>query len=216
MSKPAPQLLPPRRKSPAGGASGEENEMIAAERDRTHEQSGTGIRRATGRDYDEWFALLDRWGVPGRPYRAIADWLEGEYDLSSWWAQKLIVEYEQARGLRPPGVRPGGTFTVGTSKTVKVSVERLYDAVVDPEERERWLPGIVMRDRTSRPLRSARFDWSDDGTRVSVTFEAKGDAKSQLALEHERLPDLETAQQTKAFWRERLTALKAELEKHRE
>ena len=97
-----------------------------------------------------------------------------------------------------------------------VPVERLYDALVDPEERERWLPGAGMRERTSRPRRSARFDWADDGTRVSVTLEATGDAKSQLALEHERLPDPETAQKTKAFWRERLTVLKAELEDHRE
>ena len=188
--------------------------MIAAKRDRSQEHSG--VRRATGRDYDEWFALLDRWGAPGRPFREIADWLEAEHDVSSWWAQKLIVEYEQARGLRPPGVRPGGTFTVGTSKTVGVPVERLYDAFVDPEERERWLPGAVMRERTSRPGRSARFDWADDGTRVSVTLEGTGNAKSQLALEHERLPDPETAQKTKAFWRERLTALKAEFEDHRE
>lgn len=184
--------------------------MIAAKRNRAQKQSG--IQRATGLDYDEWFALLDRWGAPGRPFREIADWLEGEHDLGSWWAQKLIVEYEQARGLRPPGVRPGGTFAVGTSKTVGVPVERLYHAVVDPNKRERWLPGAVMRERTSRPGRSARFDWADDGTRVGFTFEAKGDAKSQLAVEHERLPGPEAAQKTRAFWRERLNALKAELE----
>jgi len=112
--------------------------------------------------------------------REIADWLEGEHHLSGWWAQKLIVEYEQARGLRPAGARPGGTFTVGTSTTVRVPVEHLYDAVADPAQRDRWLPGAVMRERTSRPHRSARFDWADDGTRISVTFEAKGDAKSQL------------------------------------
>lgn len=187
--------------------------MTAAKRD---DAQHSGIRRATGRDYDEWFALLDGWGAPGRPFREIAHWLEGEHDVSSWWAQKLIVEYQQARGLRPPGVRPGGTFTVGTSKTVGVPIERLYQAVVDPQQRERWLPGAVLRARTSRPGRSARFDWSDDGTRVSVTFEAKGAARSQLAVEHERLRDPETAQRTKTFWRERLTALKTSLESYSE
>ncbi|MQA03517.1 MAG: hypothetical protein GEV07_12630 [Streptosporangiales bacterium] len=169
-------------------------------------------RRAAGRTYDEWFALLDEWGAPGRPYREIADWLEQEQGLSSWWAQKLIVEYEQARGLREPGVRPGGTFAAGASKTVNVAVECLYAAVVDPAERERWLPGVVLRERTSHACRSARFERPDDGTRVAITFEAKGAAKSQLAVEHERLPDAETAQQTKAFWRDRLTVLKAALE----
>ena len=78
--------------------------MIAAKPDRT--QGHSGIRRATGRTYDQWFALLDRWGAPGRPFRETADWLEGEHDLSSWWAQKLIVEYEQTRGLPQPAYGP--------------------------------------------------------------------------------------------------------------
>jgi hypothetical protein len=58
----------------------------------------------------------------------------------------------------------------------------------------------------------ARFDWGD-GSRVSVTFEAKGETRSALAVEHERLPDTEIATSIKAFWQERLTVLKAELEK---
>jgi hypothetical protein len=136
-----------------------------------------GVRRATGRDRYEWFALLDAWGAAGRQYREIADWLMGEHDVSRWWAQKLIVEYEQARGRRPPGVRPDGTFAVNASKTVAVPVKRLFDAFVDPELRERWLPSAVMRERTSQLGRSARFDWEDGSTRVNVDFTDKGRSK---------------------------------------
>ena len=170
------------------------------------------VKDSTGRDRDEWFALLDAWGAPGREYRDIADWLTGEHDLSDWWAQKLIVEYEQTRGLREPGVRPGGTFTVTASKSVAVPVERLFEAFVDADLRKRWLPGAVMRERTSQPPHSARFDWGDGATRVNVGLTAKGEAKSQAAVEHEHLPDAETAEQTKAYWRERLAALKVLLE----
>jgi hypothetical protein len=170
------------------------------------------MRRATGRTRDEWFAVLDAWGTAARPYREIQGWLMDEHDLSRWWAQKLIVEYEEARGLRTPGRRPGGMLTVGVSKTVNVPVERLFEAFVDAEARERWLPGSVMHVRTSRPARSARFDWEDGATRVSVVFTAMSDAKSQVGLEHERLPDSEAAEQTKAFWRERMADLKAVLE----
>lgn len=174
--------------------------------------TGEGVRRATGRDRDEWFTLLDAWGASGRRYREIADWLMGEHHLTGWWAQKLIVEYEQARGLRPPGVRPGGTFAVGASKTVAVPVERLFEAFVDPALRERWLPGAVMRERTSQPGRSARFDWEDGATRVNVVFTATGEARSQAGVEHERLPDAEAADEMKAYWQERVAALKSLLE----
>ena len=174
--------------------------------------SGEGMRRATGRDRGSWFAVLDAWGAAGRPYREVAAWLTGEHGLSSWWTQKLIVEYEQARGLRAAGVRPDGTFTVGASKTVAVPAERLYAAFVDAEVRELWLPGAAMRERTSQPGRSARFDWDDGATRVNVSVAAAGEARSQAAVEHERLPDARAAEEAKSYWRERLDVLKTVLE----
>ena len=171
-----------------------------------------GLRRATGKGYAEWFQLLDEWGAPGRPYREIADWVTTTHGISNWWAQKLIVEYEQARGIRPPGVRRNGTFEVGATKTVDVPVARLYAAFVDPKLRERWLPGVTLTDGATTAERSARFGWEDGSTRLSASFAPLGDAKSQVAVQHERLPDANMAAEMKAFWRERVAALKAVLE----
>jgi hypothetical protein len=179
--------------------------------DRTQRGSADGVRRGTGRGRQEWFALLDAWGAAGRPYREIAGWLRNEHGVSNWWAQKLTVEYEQARGQRAPGVRPDGTFSVGASKTVAVPVERLFAAFADARLRKRWLPGVELRKRASQPGRSARFD-RDDATRIEVSFAAKGKDKSQVAVEHQRLPDAQAGEEAKAFWRERLAGLKALLE----
>ncbi len=178
----------------------------------TEPRSSAALRRSTGRDRGEWFAMLDDRGAAGRAYREIADWLTGEHGVSSWWAQKLIVEYEQARGLRDAGVRPDGTFAGGASKTVAVPVARLFEAFDDIAVRERWLPGAAMRVRTSQASRSARFDWDDGASRVNVTFNALAHGKSQVAVEHDHLPDARAAAQRTAFWRERLTALKSLLE----
>jgi hypothetical protein len=172
----------------------------------------TGVQRATGRDRDEWFALLDDWGAAGRPYREIADYLTREHDLSKWWAQKMIVEYEQARGLRPAGARAGGTFTITSSKTVAVPAKRLFEAFVDTKVRRRWLSDASMHKRTAQAPRSARFDWDGGPTRVSITVIAKGRSKSQVGLEHELLPDPKAAEKMKAYWRERLATLKDVLE----
>ena len=43
-------------------------------------------------------------------------------------------------------------------------------------------------------------------------FDAKGEGKCQLSIQHEKLPDGESAATMKAFWRERLSGLKALLE----
>jgi uncharacterized protein YndB with AHSA1/START domain len=179
----------------------------------TSEPASSGVHRATGREREEWFALLDRWGAAGRPFREIADYLKTEHDLSHWWAQKLIVEYEQARGLRPAGIRPGGTFSVTASKTVNVPVARLFDAFVDARLRRRWLPDAKMRKRTAEQGRSARFDWDSGDTHLGATFIAQGKGKSQVGVEHSLLPNSKAAEKMKAHWRERLTALKELLEK---
>ena len=171
-----------------------------------------GVQRSTGRGRGEWFALLDAWGASGRQYREIADWLMGEHDLSRWWAQKLIVEYEQARGLRPPGVRPNGTFEVSTSRTVAVPVARLFDAFVNERQRKKWLRNGRMSRRTSQPGLSARFDWEDGSTRVNVSFIEKGPSKAMVVVAHERLRDADEAETTKAMWKDRLSELKSFLE----
>jgi uncharacterized protein YndB with AHSA1/START domain len=170
------------------------------------------LRANTGRTWDEWFILLDRWGAAERPHPEIARWLNEEQGVPGWWAQGVTVGYEQARGLRGPGQRRGGLFEVNASKTVAVPVDRLYEAFMDPGLRERWLPGARLEVRAATPGKSIRANWDDGSTRLVIALTARGDAKSQLALVHERVPDAEVAAELKAWWRERVAVLKEVLE----
>jgi len=173
--------------------------------------SEESIVRRTGRGWEAWFDLLDEAGALEWPHAEIALWLAAEQGVAGWDAQSVTVSYERARGRRAVGERPGG-FSVTASRTVAVSVERLYDAFVHESLRARWLPDAELRERTATKHKSARFDWGDGETRVIVGFESKGEAKSTVALEHERLADAEEAERMKAYWRERLTALKSQAE----
>jgi hypothetical protein len=170
------------------------------------------IRANTGHSWDEWFELLDRWGAAERNHTEIARWVSQEHAVGGWWAQGVTVAYEQARGLRAPGQRRGGHFEVSASKTVAVPVERLYEAFADPALRERWLPGASFEVRTAHPGKSIRANWDDGSTRLVILFTAHGEAKSQVALVHERLPDAETAAELKPWWRARVADLKRFLE----
>lgn len=174
--------------------------------------SAEKVRERTGRTWNEWFALLDAWGATEREHPEIAAWLRAEHGVPGWWAQGVTVEYEKARGLRPAGGDRDGTLNVGASRTVAVPVERLYEAFADLELREQWLPGAPLRERTARPNRGLRYDWGEGSTRVILEFIAKGEAKSTVALAHERLPDHDSADALRGYWRERLAALKALLE----
>jgi uncharacterized protein YndB with AHSA1/START domain len=176
--------------------------------------SDEAIRRRTGRGWEEWFDLLDAAGAAELPHREIARWVAAELGIEplAWNAQAVTFSYERARGLRAAGERPDG-FAITASKTVAVPVERLYEAFVDESQRERWLPGGGLRERTASKPRSARFTWDDGDSRVSVTFVAKGEAKSTATLQHERLADADQAERMKALWRDRVATLKEVLER---
>jgi hypothetical protein len=174
--------------------------------------SDEAIRQKTGRGWEEWFDLLDEWGAAERPHREVARWVAEEHGIEGRVAQAVTVTYERIRGGRAVGERPDG-FAITASKTVAVPVDRLYEAFLEESLRERWLPVGELRERTASKPRSARFDWGDGETRVNVGFTAKGEAKSAVALAHERLADAEESERMRAFWRERLTALKDVLER---
>jgi len=169
------------------------------------------VASATGRGWQAWFEALDDWGAASRSHTEIARWLREEQGVENWYSQSIAVGYERARGLRAPGERPDG-FAVGASKTIAVPVERLFAAFADEALRARWLPGAELRLRTATSPRTARYDWEDGSTRVNVGFVDAGEAKSRVGLSHERLPDADAADEMKAWWRARLTALKSQLE----
>ena len=172
----------------------------------------SAVKRSTGRNREEWFALLDEWGAPGRPFGEISDWLRGTHGMTKWWAQKIIVEYEQDRGIREPGVRRDGTFEVGASKTVAVPVGALFEEFVDPRRRNRWLTDGKMTLREARSRRAARFTWKEGASLVTAQFESKGPRKAAVVVQHRSIRSAKEAARAKQAWRDRLDALKKRLE----
>ena len=171
--------------------------------------SDENIRRRTGHGWEEWFAMLDEWGAQDRSHREMARWVAEQQGVVplAWNAQAVVAGYELTRGLREVGEKDDG-FAITASRTVTAPVERLYDAFLDAAVRERWLADAPLSERTATRPKSARFDWGDGTTRVNVTFLARDDAKSTVALEHRRLPDAGEAARLKTYWRERLVTLK--------
>jgi uncharacterized protein DUF4287 len=173
--------------------------------------SDAKIEQGTGKTWDEWFSILDRWGARGKKHAEIARFVTDEHSIANWWAQTVTVAYERARGGRLKYQRPDG-FAVSASKTIAVPVDVLFEAFVDDAQRREWLAEEIMSLRTSQPGRSARFDWADGSSRVAVGFIDKGLSKSMVGLAHERLADADEAETMKAMWKERLAELKSFLE----
>ena len=170
------------------------------------------VREKTGRTFDQWFKVLDKWGAKDKKHAEIARWLREEHEVDGWWAQSITGAYEQERGIRAPGQMADGSYTANASKTVNVPVATLFEAFYDEAVRERWLGDAQLTIRTARPGHSVTAAWDDGSTRITVGFVEKGANKSQIALAHEKIPDAQQTDELKAFWRDRLNDLKKLLE----
>jgi hypothetical protein len=173
--------------------------------------SDEAMIRGTGKSLSEWFPLLDAWGATEHRHPEVARWLVNEHGVAGWWAQNVTVAYERARGIRVLHQDPAG-FSISVSKTIAASADRVSDAFTDASLRSAWLPDAPIRLRRSTRGRSARFDWDDPSSLIGVMLFAKGDARTQVSLGHEKLPDADAADRLKLMWRSRLSALKAMLE----
>jgi hypothetical protein len=168
--------------------------------------SDAALKAKTGCTWERWVHALDRVEAHTWTHRAIAQYVAAKYKTPSWWAQTVTVGYERIRGLRAIGQRRDGTFEATKSKTVPVPVSRLYRAFSDKRTRSRWLPEVDLRIRTATPGKVTRMTWHD-GTSVVAGFTAKGAAKSQVQVQHEKLPSQAAATHMKRYWGERLEVL---------
>ncbi|MGE0729873.1 MAG: hypothetical protein AB7O92_21995 [Acidimicrobiia bacterium] len=163
------------------------------------------VRAATGRDWDEWCDLLDRW--PGRDtgHAAIAAHLLAEHGIDSWWAQSVTVGYERITGRRLPYQRSDGTFTATRSRTVPVPPEQLRALLLDAGARTDLLGGLPSELR-SRPTSKAIRLAVEQGM-VLISLDVTADGRTKVSVAHERLPQPDDLERWRYFWGEWLDAL---------
>jgi hypothetical protein len=171
--------------------------------------SDESVTKATGRSWSMWVALLDEADGNEMPHPALTKHIRATYDTSSWWTQMVAVGYERIIGLRALGQKRSGDWAVTKSKTVGVPLAKLY-AAFNARGRAKWLPGVTLTVRRATPNKSMRLRW-EDGSPIDVGFIAKGESKSQVALEHGKLASKADADRMRAFWTVHLNALAAML-----
>ena len=64
------------------------------------------VRINTGKDWNEWTALLDEWGGAKKGFTAIKHHLIQQYALSPFWAQMIAVDYKWTHWRFSDGLQP--------------------------------------------------------------------------------------------------------------
>jgi len=166
--------------------------------------SDASVKKQTGRDWAQWLRELDAAGAKEKPHREIAQYVSS-LGTPSWWSQMVTVGYERIRGLRDRTQRRGGSYEATKSRTFNVPLEKLFDAFASAAKRRRWLP-VKISVKSSTPQKRMRIAW-DDGTPVQLGFFARGEKKSYVAVQHEKLRDKAHVDEIKKTWAEHFDRL---------
>lgn len=180
--------------------------------------SAASIERATGRAQDAWFDELDALDADDHTARTKA--LSAAHpDVSGWWIQAVVVEYERARGLREVGQSCAGDYQVSCSKTVALDADAAFERIVTAD----WLPGARWEEgatftthggdvevRVVTPGKQVRFWWHDDDGRATIVADVwpnKAGDKHSIRITAMGLPSQEARARHREHWKAALDVL---------
>lgn len=169
--------------------------------------SDEAVRAKTGKSWKEWFAVLDKAGARKMTHKDIAEHLYNNHKINGWWSQMVTVGYEQARGMRKKHQKPEG-YEISVSRILEVPLSKVYNAWQDEKVRGKWLreDGLTIRKATVN--KSMRITWTDKKTSLDLNFYPKGQSKSQVVVQHTKLPNSKRAAAMKNYWGKNLDRLK--------
>ena len=174
--------------------------------------SDIAVKAKTGKNWKDWFAVLDKAGARKMNHQEIVKLVSEKYDVGPWWQQMVTVSYEQARGLREKYQKPAG-YQISVSRTVNAPVAKLYKSFSDARSRSSWLSddGFIVRTKTTD--KSLRVTWNDNKSSLEINFYPKAADKTQVVVQHSKLPDAKSSAKMKTYWGKALDRLRTSLEK---
>jgi len=175
--------------------------------------SDEAVKRSTGKNWKQWFSLLNKVGAKKMEHKAIAKLLQEQYKLPSWWSQMVTVQYEQEIKGRKKHEKTDG-YQISKSITLDSSITKIFNTINSPLKRVVWLqdPGIMVT--KSNKNKSIRGKWIDKKTIVEFQFYPKEISKTQVVIQHSKLSSAVKAANMKTYWGKNLRSLKKYLEKN--
>ena len=165
------------------------------------------VETRTGKNWSQWFRILDQAGGKQMAHREMAAFLGEKCRVPPWWRQMVAVEYERARGLRVKFQGSSGSFAANSGRTIGAPIAKVYAAWRDARKRGAWLRGAPLAITTQTKNKSLRAAWDGNKSRLGVNFSAKGAGKTQVAVDHMKLKSVAEVKRMKAYWSAALTRL---------
>ena len=192
--------------------------------------SDEAVKKATGKDWDEWFDLLDKKGARDLDHPEIVAILNDDLGLdNSWWCQSVTVEYEKHIGRRVEGQTADAGFEVGVQRTLPIDQKTAWKLLTSDEGLQVWLgasaddirfekgelyetpDGIVGEIRSVDPGNKVRLTYKTASSEHATTLQIyllSNNGSTAVRFHHEKLEDMAEREAMKQHWQnvlERLT-----------
>jgi hypothetical protein len=167
--------------------------------------STDAVARRTGKNWDDWFEVLDSAGAQNLDQRGVIAILAQKHGIGPWWQQMIAVGYESLRGKSDKPPAPDG-FNINSSCTLDAPLPRVFRLWNDAGERARWLADdrFVVRGATADKVIRAR--WGKGMSHVAVSFAEKS-GRTEVSVAHQQIESQSAAEQMKAYWAKKLGLL---------
>jgi len=172
------------------------------------------VKAKTGKSWHEWFDILENASADKLNRQEITSFLSRRHDLNDWWSQMIANVYVQHARTHEQYERTEG-YEISVSKTFQIDVRTIYDAWSTDEKRRRWLQESPLKITASTRNKSIRAQWNNEQSRLSIDFYSKGENRSQVAIQHMKLPSPKAAEDMQTFWKEKLNTLEETLKKNK-
>jgi len=180
--------------------------------------SDEAVKKATGKTWPQWFAILDKAGAKKMAHIDIAKLIYKKYlgtdkskefgpnvaNSGGWWSQMVTVVYEQARGMRTVNQYAQG-YLVSVHKTVSMPVSELVRAWSTIEKSKVVAAKKLERIPSKTQRKMLRYKAAVGG--VVVMFDERGKGKSRIMVEATRLPEKSNVERERAFWKKVLGSI---------
>lgn len=171
--------------------------------------STDAVARRTGKNWDDWFEVLDSAGAAHLDQRGVVAILAQKHGIGPWWQQMIAVGYESVRSKSDKPAVPEG-FQISSTCTLDAPLSRVFRLWNDSGERARWLADDRFVVRATTADRIIRARWGKGTSQVAVSFSEKS-GRTEVSVEHLQIESRGAADQMQGYWEKKLALLEQTL-----
>ncbi|CAM4385841.1 SRPBCC family protein [Paenibacillus macerans] len=192
-----------------------------------------GIKKATGRSWEDWVTALAGTINPGWSDDRIQKEIQQQHQVSEEWSEWIATMYAPLMGRVPVGTTKDSGVQIGVRRTFAASKEGVWEFLTTPAGLPLWIgdvpsfkfevgyefaskEGVSGKITVVKPYHKLRLTWKrpewEQFSRLQIYVLSTNTGKTTVSIHQEMLEDVFIRELMKRHWEDMLAELKWRLE----